>query len=167
MIVFLIGFMGCGKSTKAKQLAQRLACPVIDLDAVIVKQIDMPIAKYFAEHGEDAFRALERDTLKNYPYPETCVVATGGGLPCFFDNMEWMNAHGKTVYLHMEPAALVSRLHHREKRPLIANLNDEQLLAFIQTKLAERNPFYAQAQIIVSAFDLDAETLERYITDLN
>ncbi|MBB2146879.1 AAA family ATPase [Pedobacter sp. LMG 31464] len=160
MKIFLIGFMGCGKSTKAKQLANKLECQVVDLDAVIVEQEKQTIAEYFAAHGEASFRQLESDTLKNYPYPETCVVATGGGLPCFFDNMEWMNANGKTVYLHMEPAQLVSRLHNRQKRPLIANMDDEQLLAFIIKKLEERDPFYTKAQLIINAFDLDAETLE-------
>ncbi|MDQ7949515.1 MAG: shikimate kinase [Pedobacter sp.] len=164
MKIFLIGFMGCGKSTKAKQLAARLDCPVIDLDAVIVAQEGRTIADYFAEHGEVGFRKLEQQTLKNYAYPETCVIATGGGLPCFFDNMQWMNANGTTVYLQMEPVALVSRLHNRQKRPLIAHMDDVQLLEFIQQKLVERNPFYTQAQVIIDAFDLDAERLEAAIT---
>jgi shikimate kinase len=96
MKIFLVGFMGCGKSTKAKHLANRLECPVIDLDAVIVEQEGKTIAEYFAENGEAAFRKLESETLKNYPYPATCVVATGGGLPCFFrqygmDEYQWAN----------------------------------------------------------------------------
>jgi len=165
-VVFLIGFMGCGKSTKAKQLANRLNCPVIDLDAVIVEQEGKTIAEYFAENGEAAFRQLESDTLKNYPYPPTCVVATGGGLPCFFDNMEWMNANGKTVYLQMTPPQLVSRLHNREKRPLLKGMDDEQLLAFVEMKLEERNQFYNQAQIVINAFDLDAEILEEQLKQM-
>ncbi|MBC7615499.1 MAG: shikimate kinase [Pedobacter sp.] len=159
MKVFLIGFMGCGKSTKAKQLANRLDCSVIDLDAVIVAAQGKSIADYFAENGEAAFRTLESNTLKNYDYPETCVVATGGGLPCFFDNMEWMNANGRTFYLQMTPPQLVSRLHNREKRPLLKGMDDEQLLAFVELKLAERNAFYTQAQMVVNAFDLDVEEL--------
>lgn len=164
MKIFLIGYMGCGKSTKAKQLAQRLGCPVIDLDSEIVKKSGKSIAEFFAEFGESGFRDYESDMLKTFPYPETCVVATGGGLPCFFDNMEWMNEHGTTVYLQMEPAQLVSRLQNRQKRPLIKDLNDEQLLDFIHLKLTERNPFYKQAKVIINAFDLDAETLEKAIT---
>ena len=160
MKIFLVGFMGCGKSTKAKQLASRLNCPVIDIDAVIVEREGKTIAEYFELHGESGFRNLERETLRTYNYPETCVVATGGGLPCFFDNMEWMNDNGTTVYLQMEPAQLVSRLHNRQKRPLIRDMDDEQLLAFINMKLAERNPFYYKAKLIVNAFDLDVETLE-------
>ena len=165
-VVFLIGFMGCGKSTKAKQLANRLNCPVIDLDAEIVKKVGKSIAEYFAEFGEAAFRQLESETLKTFPYPEICVVATGGGLPCFFDNLDWMNANGKTVYLHMTPPQLVSRLHNREKRPLLKGMDDEQLLAFVEMKLEERNPFYNKAQVIVNAFDLDAEILENRLKEV-
>ena len=105
-------------------------------------------------------------TLKTFNYPETCVVATGGGLPCFFDNMDWMNANGKTVYLQMTPPQLVSRLHSREKRPLLKGMDDDQLLAFIEMKLAERNPFYNQAKIVINAFDLDAEVLEKRLQEL-
>ena len=160
MRVFLIGFMGCGKSTKAKQLANKLNCQVIDLDAEIVKSQEMSIAEYFEKNGEAAFRQLESDTLKTFDYPENCVVATGGGLPCFFDNMDWMNENGKTVYLQMTPPQLVSRLQNREKRPLLKGMDDEQLLTFIETKLAERNAFYNKAQIVINAFDLDVEILE-------
>lgn len=163
MKIFLIGFMGCGKSTKAKQLANRLNCSVIDLDAVIVAEQGTTIAAYFEEHGEAAFRELESETLKNYNYPDTCVIATGGGLPCFFDNMEWMNANGTTVYLQMTPPQLVSRLHNREKRPLLKGMDDEQLLAFIEVKLAERDAFYTQAKLVVNAFDLDVEELVRLL----
>ena len=160
MIVFLLGFMGCGKSTKAKQLANRLNCSVIDLDAEIVKNIGQSIAEYFAEFGEDAFRQLESDTLKTFPYPAQCIVATGGGLPCFFENMDWMNAKGQTCYLQMTPTQLASRLGNREKRPLLKGMNDEKLLTFIENKLQERDPFYTKAKVIVDAFNLDAEMLE-------
>jgi shikimate kinase len=157
--IFLVGFMGCGKSTKAKQLANLLECPVIDIDAVIVEQQGMSIADYFAANGEAAFRELERQTLEGFEYPATCVVATGGGLPCYFDNMKWMNQHGITVYLEMTPPQLVSRLHNREKRPLLKGMDDEQLLDFIIGKLEERNPFYKQAKLIINSFDLDPQVL--------
>lgn len=159
MKIFLIGFMGCGKSTKAKQLANLLECPVIDIDAVIVEQQGMSIANYFDAHGEEAFRKLESETLKNYNYPDTCVIATGGGLPCYFDNMDWMNENGSTVYLEMTPPQLVSRLGNRDKRPLLRGMDDEQLLAFIADKLHERNPFYRKAHLVVNAFDLEPTAL--------
>jgi len=163
MKIFLIGYMGCGKSTKAKQLAHRLNCPVIDLDAEIVKQSGKSIAAFFEAFGESGFRDYESNMLKTYPYPEHCIVATGGGLPCFFDNMEWMNENGVTIYLQMEPGQLVSRLHNRQKRPLIKDLNDEELLEFIKVKLEERTVFYKKARLIVNAFDLDAEHLEKML----
>ncbi|RZK61609.1 MAG: shikimate kinase [Pedobacter sp.] len=166
MKIFLVGFMGCGKSTKAKQLANLLACPAIDIDAVIVEQQGMSIADYFAANGEAAFRELENEVLKSLDYPGTCVVATGGGLPCFLDNMQWMNEHGITVYLEMTPPQLVSRLHNREKRPLIKGMDDEQLLAFIVGKLEERNPFYHQSKLSINAFDLDAKVLLEEIEKL-
>lgn len=159
MIIFLVGFMGCGKSTKAKQLAQQLNCPVIDLDAEIVQKIGTSIDAYFAANGEANFRNLETETLKTFAYPATCVVATGGGLPCFFDNMEWMNANGKTIYLQMEPAQLVSRLKNREKRPLIKDMSDEELLVFIENKLGERDIFYKEAHIIVDGFNLEIDAI--------
>lgn len=162
-LIFLIGYMGCGKSTKAKQLAHRLACPVIDLDSEIVNKSGKTIAEFFEDYGEEGFRNYESEMLKTFDYPSTCVVATGGGLPCFFNNMDWMNSNGLTVYLQMEPAALVSRLQNRQKRPLIRDLDDEQLLEFIRVKLEERNPFYTKAKLIVEAFDLDAEKLEESI----
>jgi len=165
MIIFLVGYMGCGKSTKAKQLAHRLECPVIDLDAEIVNKSGKTIAEYFEAYGESGFRDYESEMLKSYPYPETCVVATGGGLPCFFDNMDWMNNRGLTIYLQMTPAALVSRLFNRQKRPLIKDLNDEELFVFIEEKLKERDPFYTKAKLIVDAFDLDGEKLELAISD--
>ena len=159
MKIFLVGFMGCGKSTKAKQLANLLDCSVIDIDAVIVEQAGISINEYFAEHGEQGFREFESEVLRNFQYPESCIVATGGGLPCFFDNMDWMNDNGFTIYLEMTPPQLVSRLGKREKRPLIKDMDDEQLLNFIIDKLAERNPYYGKARLIVNAFDLDPKIL--------
>jgi shikimate kinase len=166
MRIFLVGFMGCGKSTKAKQLANLLECPVIDIDALIVAQQGMSIADYFAANGEAAFRQLENETLKSFEYPDTCVVATGGGLPCYFDNMQWMNENGITVYLEMTPPQLVSRLHNREKRPLLKGMDDEQLLAFIIDKLEERNVFYRQSKLSINSFDLDPKVLLQEIEKL-
>ena len=163
MKIFLVGYMGCGKSTKAKQLAARWACPLIDLDTVIEETQGKTIAEIFAEIGESGFRQLETHILKNYHYPDTCVVACGGGLPCFFDNMKWMNQNAVTVYLKMEPAQLVSRLENREKRPLIAKMDNKQLLKFIKIKLIEREPYYLQAKLTVDAFDLDGVKLDKQL----
>lgn len=166
MKIFLVGYMGCGKSTKAKQMAAKLACGVVDLDAAITDRHTKSIAEIFAVQGEAGFRRIETVMLKNYPYPENCVIATGGGLPCFFDNMEWMNENGITIYLKMEPSQLVSRLGKREKRPLIAGMDDEQLLEFIKLKLEEREQFYNKAKLTVNAFDLDVEKLYQQLERL-
>jgi len=96
-LIFLIGFMGCGKTTLGRKLASRLGYMFMDLDHVLEAQVGMTIAEYFSKNGEDAFRKLESEVLKQTRYPENAVISTGGGLPCYFDNMQWMNAHGKTL----------------------------------------------------------------------
>ncbi|WP_316791389.1 shikimate kinase [Pedobacter frigoris] len=160
MKIFLIGFMGCGKSTLGKKLATKLGYDFIDLDQQLEKEIGDSVGNYFAAHGEDAFRRQEKKTLQDYNYPANIVVATGGGAPCYFDNMEWMNANGKTVYIEMSPVALAKRLESgKEKRPLIKNLNEAELIAFIEAKLAEREVFYKQASISASGISLTADAL--------
>ena len=93
--------MGSGKTTLGRKLAARLGYMFMDLDHVFEAQEEMTIGEYFAKHGENAFRELESEVLKSYKYPENDVIATGGGLPCFFDNMDWMNAHGRTIYIKL------------------------------------------------------------------
>jgi shikimate kinase len=109
-LIFLIGFMGCGKTTLGRKLASRLDYEFIDLDDIFEEKVGMTITEYFSAFGEDAFRKLESEVLKQTKYPENAVVSTGGGLPCFFDNMDWMNAHGKTIYIKLSPKTLANRL---------------------------------------------------------
>lgn len=155
MKIFLIGFMGCGKSTFGKKLAVKLGYDFIDLDHVLENEVSSNIGDYFASHGEAAFRALESKVLKEYNYPENCVVATGGGAPCYFDNMDWMNNNGTTLYIEMTPIALAKRLEKgKEKRPLLKDMNEEQLIGFIESKLAERNPFYKRAALSIEGINL-------------
>jgi shikimate kinase len=160
MKIFLIGFMGCGKTTLAKKLAARLGCQLVDLDLEIEKTIGQSVASYFAEHGEAAFRQQESDLLKSFPYEEQSVVATGGGVPCFFDNMDWMNANGITVYIDMPVEALAKRLAGgKAKRPLIKDLDEAGLISFIDQKLQERAGFYEKAKLKVNGINLSAEGL--------
>lgn len=151
--LFLIGFMGCGKSTWGRKLARISKLPFIDLDEKIVEETGMSIGSYFSEYGEAAFRQVESDVLKRVFSSEAAVISTGGGAPCYFDNMEWMNQTGITVYLELPAGVLLSRLVGKEgtKRPLLAGKTNDEILYFIEDKLAERRPFYEQAAVVVDA----------------
>lgn len=151
--LFLIGFMGCGKSTWGRKLARISKLPFIDLDEKIVEETGMSIGSYFAEYGEAAFRQVESDVLKSVSSSEAAVISTGGGAPCYYDNMEWMNQTGITVYLELPAGVLLSRLVGKEgtKRPLLAGKTNDEILSFIEDKLAERKPFYEQAKVVVDA----------------
>jgi shikimate kinase len=164
-LIFLVGFMGCGKTTLGRKLASRLGCMFMDLDHILEVQEGMSIGEYFAKHGEEAFRNVESQVLKQTPYPENAVVATGGGLPCFFDNMDWMNALGKTVYIKLTPKTLADRLENeKEERPLLKEHHGEALVAFIADKLADREHFYKQATIVANGLSLTAEKLEQLLS---
>jgi shikimate kinase len=162
-LIFFIGFMGCGKTTWSRKLAAHLGYDFIDLDQVLEEQAGMTIAEYFATHGEESFRILESEVLKQTPYSQSTIVSTGGGLPCFFDNMAWMKAHGKTVYIKLSPKTLVDRLERsKHKRPLLNEKQGDELLAFITERLAEREVYYLQADYIANGISLSVE----YLTDL-
>lgn len=148
-IVFLIGFMGVGKSTLGKRLAHKLGVDFIDSDQYIEKQLGQSISDYFKEYGELAFRKREVGFLLQLE-DKACVVATGGGLPCYNDNMRLMNEKGITIYLHRPAKELFQRLKNaKHERPLIAQLNDDELLDFISNKLNERAEFYNQAKYVL------------------
>ncbi|MBB5624010.1 shikimate kinase [Pedobacter cryoconitis] len=168
MKIFLIGFMGCGKSTLGRKLATKLGYDLIDLDHQIEKNTGLTVGDYFSTHGEEAFRKLESETLQAFDYPKNCVIATGGGTPCFFDNIEWMNANGTTIYIEMPPAALAKRLESGiAKRPLLRNLTPEGVLEFIEGKLAEREPFYTKASLVMSGISLTADDIRAEILARN
>jgi shikimate kinase len=165
MLIFLIGFMGCGKTTLGRKLALRLGYELIDLDHLFEAQVGMTIGEYFSKFGEAAFRKLESEVLKQTKYPENAVVSTGGGLPCFFDNMDWMNAHGKTVYIKLSPKTLADRLENeKDKRPVLREHHGDDLVVFIAGKLTEREMFYNQATIVADGLSLTAEKLEELLS---
>lgn len=164
MKIFLIGFMGSGKTTLGRKLASRMGYEFIDLDHKLEQQVELSIAEYFQIFGEDAFRKLESEVLKKTEYPENAIISTGGGLPCYFDNMDWMKANGKSVYIKLSPKTLADRLETgKEERPLLQDKHGDALVAFIEQKLNERERFYSQAGIIVDGLSLTAERLEQVI----
>lgn len=159
--IFLVGFMGVGKTTNGKKLAQALKSNFVDLDELFVEREGSSITAYFQAHGEDNFRLKEREIIQQLTTIEPAVIATGGGAPCFFDNMEWMNKHGITIYLQIPTTALAQRLAEskRHKRPLIQHLNEKEILDFINEKMLHRHPFYAKAHYHVNVLNLDIKKL--------
>jgi len=148
MKIFLVGFMGGGKSTLGKKLSELMNISFIDLDSKIEEGERKPVSEIFKSRGEEYFRNLEVEALRKTARIRHAVIATGGGAPCFHDNMEWMNENGITVYLQAEPGELYHRLlKERETRPLLAHLGDVALFDFIMSSLAHREPYYAEATI--------------------
>lgn len=158
--IILIGYMGCGKSTLGKKLAKRLGIDFIDTDAVIESSSKKTIPEIFAELGEGGFRKIEQELIQNLDV-EKSVIAVGGGLPCFSNNMEVLNMLGTTIYLNRPAKELKNRLANaKTTRPIIADKSDEELLDFITEQLQEREFYYNQAEIIV---DRDNQEIERLI----
>lgn len=170
MRVFLIGFMGSGKSYTGRRLANGAAVPFFDLDEWIESREGRSIRSIFEEEGEPYFRERERDALREMARFRDAVISCGGGTPCFHDNMSWMNRQGVTIYLRAPAEVLARRLaREQEKRPLLKGLNQESLLSFIRSKLEEREPFYLKSSVIYEQKTGDeaaAKDLLRHFQDL-
>lgn len=146
MKIFLIGMMGSGKSFWTKKLSKKLKSGGYDLDFLIESHEEKTIPEIFAEDGEEYFRKSESKILRWFGEKKTFVLATGGGTPCFHDNMNWMNKNGITVWIDEPVDVLAKRLEpEKAHRPLIQHLSDAELKTFLANKLAERTPFYQQA----------------------
>jgi shikimate kinase len=158
--IFLIGFMGSGKSTTGKKLASHLNWSFIDLDEKIEIMTGMKIKNIFSEKGETFFRKVESETLHGIVSETNTVISTGGGTPCFGDNMDFMISNGLTIYLTMTPARLQSRLaDSSDHRPLLKDIGKEELKEYIARKLSEREKWYSRAEIIVDGFNTDFSVL--------
>lgn len=154
--IILIGYMGAGKTTLGKALAQELNLQFYDLDWYIEERYHKTIAQIFAERGEDGFREIERNMLHETAEFENIVLSCGGGTPCFFDNMAYMNRQAKTVYLKATPEILTQHLRmSKTERPLLKGKNDEELILYISTSLETRTPYYSRAHYTFDVTLLD------------
>ncbi len=155
-IIFLIGFMGSGKSYQANMLSHATKIPAFDLDKIIEDEMQLSIKDIFTQKGESFFRLKESEILKSIKLTSSKIISCGGGTPCYFDNMKWMNENGTTIYLNPSIEIIFERLKRNKfKRPLIAHMSDIDLKNFIKTKIAEREIFYKQCK-----FEITDETID-------
>ncbi|MCK9219880.1 MAG: shikimate kinase [Bacteroidales bacterium] len=171
MRIYLIGYMASGKSNLGHALAGRLGYDFVDLDTLIEQRYRITILDFFEKYGEETFRKLEKIMLQDTLSLQNTVIATGGGTACFFDNMDFINSAGTSIYLRWEILALMERLKQvRRKRPLLKDIPPEHLENTVAEQLSIRSFFYNQANLIVEAGKMNATEainwiLERLETD--
>jgi shikimate kinase len=163
-IIYIIGFMGSGKTTAGKKLASLLGWSFIDLDKRIEEYTGKTIPEIFSQNGEDYFRIIETQLLRNLKSCTKTVISTGGGTPCYIDNMDFMIETGLTIYLKLTPAELKSRLSQSKgERPLINDLDQKELTSFIKEKLAVREKWYERSDITINGIDLEINLLLSHV----
>lgn len=156
--IILIGYMGAGKTTVGKALSKAMGLQFYDLDWYIESRMRKTVAQIFAERGEEGFRLIERNMLHEVAEFEDVILSCGGGTPCFFDNMDYMNGQGETIYLKADPEVLYKHLlMGKIERPLLKNKTPEQLIDFIKEQLEKREPFYTKAKHV-----LDVSLMDNY-----
>lgn len=167
MIFYLTGYMGCGKSSIGRETAKRTGYGFVDTDREVEKMHGRTVAEIFAGEGEEAFRALEREVLhKIAAEEENVIVATGGGTPCYGDNMEMMNTTGKTVYLKLSPEKLVQRLKPGQThRPKLSGMDRAQMLEYIGLHLPQREGVYLCSSMIIGCDTLSDDSICRHVAD--
>ena len=154
----MIGFMGCGKSTMGRSLASLLNLTFIDLDIYIERKYFKTVPQIFAEEGEAEFRKKEHKVLEEVALFDDVIVATGGGAPCFFNNMDYLNEQGITVYLKASPEVLYGHLIiGKTERPLLKGKSPEQMMEYIKEQLVKREPFYSKAR-----YTLNVDLMDNY-----
>lgn len=165
MRIYLIGFMGTGKTSLGAHAASYLNVPFLDTDQMIEEKTGMTIASLFSEKGEDEFRIIEAEALRQTDSADKAIISTGGGLPVYHNNMQWLLEHGITIYLQWpEDILLASLMDHRSIRPLLSDLTETQAIQRAMTLLEERKPVYEQASMTLDLegeFEKDAKLLMR------
>jgi shikimate kinase len=163
--IYLIGFMGSGKSTVGKRLALKLKYAFMDMDRVIEKEAGMSVGMIFDEKGEDEFRRMEHELILRISKMKKVVVSTGGGVPCFFNNIDIINSNGISIYLKMTSEDLLKRLKgSKYERPLIRDLSNDEMEDYIRKKLREREPYYLKSKYVVDGKDPDIPDLVKLST---
>lgn len=163
--IVLIGFMGAGKTTLGKKIASKLNMPFIDTDAIIEKQENKTISEIFRDNGEEYFRELEHDFILKFSDIEPSIISTGGGMPCYKNNMVLLKKTGCVIYLQHPPGQLANRLYHAKKsRPLIEGKTLDAIQSLIHFKLNERELYYKQADYILAP---DSQTIDRILSLIN
>ena len=169
--IFLIGYMGCGKSSLGRKLAKVANMEFMDMDSIIEQREGASISDIFYYQGEEYFRNAERALIEELGTAEgDMVISTGGGSPAWKDNMECLNSLGTTIYLQRSPEQILSRLsaYGREKRPMFRGKSDEELLEFMRVHMAEREPYYNQAHIVIECDACsDDEAVEKIVDYIN
>ena len=156
--IIIVGYMGAGKTTVGKALSKELGIPFYDLDWYIESRRRKTVPQLFAELGEEGFRQIERNMLHEVAEFEDVIISCGGGTPCFFDNMDYMNQQGQVVYLRCDPEVLHKHLlMGKTERPLLKGKTPEELIAFIREQLEKREPFYTKAR-----YTLDVTLMDNY-----
>lgn len=151
MKIFLLGFMGTGKTYWGRLWALQQNLRFFDLDTEIEKHTGLTIPQIFEQHGETFFREEERERLRSFDKEDDFILSAGGGTPCFYNNMQWMNENGLTIYLDTPLAVLKERLlKEKMHRPLIKQLDEQGIEHFIETNIQKRKEYYQQAHIILS-----------------
>ena len=168
--VFLIGFMGAGKTSVGKELSAKMKCSFVDLDLFIERRFHQTIRQIFKEKGEEAFREIETKALREVAEFEDVVISTGGGTPCFNQNMMFMNEQGTTVYLKVSNEELVRRINlNKSARPLLKDFSGDELSRFVEETMAKRKPFYEQAKIVynieMQGIEMDASSIIRLVEE--
>lgn len=159
MTLFIIGYMACGKTTFGKALARAMGREFIDLDFYIEQRFRMSVSEIFAQKGEAEFRRIESNVLKEVGEFQDVIISCGGGTPCFYDNIEWMNLHGTTVWLNTPTERIVERLiANSSRRPLMAGKTPDEIRDTVGAGLSARLPYYSQARIHFSGRELENRT---------
>ena len=167
MRIFIIGFMYSGKSTIGKKLAKAMNLKYIDTDNIFEGKYNITVAHFFEKYGEELFREFEHKILLEAIENENAIISTGGGLPCFYKNMELIKQNGISIYLKMSPLSIIHRINHsKKKRPLLQNKSPEELQTYIETLLKQREIFYNQATITIKGESPNIKEIQEEILSI-